>query len=126
MPMPNDDAVARRRQAYRAGRLAETICIWLLRLKGYRVLARDWRSPVGEIDILARRGGTIVAIEVKRRANLTTAAESIGPRQRRRILRAVEAFQMQHPAVMTLNVRFDVFLVAPRSVPRHIMDAWRP
>jgi len=119
-------SAARRRQAERAGRAAETLCIWLLRLRGYRVLARDLRFPVGEIDIIARRGGVLSIIEVKRRADLESAAEAIGPRQRRRIVRAAEAFLARTPDLAALTLRFDVMLVAPRALPRHIKDAWRP
>ncbi len=116
----------RRREAYRAGRFAETLCVWLLRLKGYRVLVRGWRVPVGEIDILARRGSVLAAVEVKRRGNLIDAAAAVGPRQRRRILRALEAYVTRYPALGDLTLRFDVMLVAPGVPPRHIMGAWRP
>jgi len=58
------------------------LCLWSLRLKGYRILARDYRVPMGEIDILARRGGTLVAIEVKARGDQASASEAITPRQR--------------------------------------------
>ncbi|HUN50282.1 MAG TPA: YraN family protein [Candidatus Sulfotelmatobacter sp.] len=124
--MLRDQSIARRRDAYQAGRAAERLCVWLLRLKGYRVLARDWRVPVGEIDILARRGSVLAAIEVKRRGDLATAAASVGPQQRRRILRALEAFVARRPALGELTLRFDVMLVTPRAMPRHIVDAWRP
>ena len=124
--MRRDRSIARRRDAYHAGRAAETLCVWLLRLKGYRVLARDWRVPVGEIDILARRGAVLAAVEVKRRGDLATAVASVGPQQRRRILRALEAFVARQPALGGLTLRFDVMLVAPGAMPRHIVDAWRP
>src|SRR5271155_1736069 len=97
--MEREAPVERRRAAYRAGRSAETLCIWLLRLKGYRILARDWRVPVGEIDILVRRGSVLAAVEVKRRGTLFDAAAAVGPRQRRRILRALEAYVTRYPAL---------------------------
>jgi putative endonuclease len=124
--MVRDMQSERRREAYRAGRFAETLCVWLLRLKGYRVLVRGWRVPVGEIDILARRGSVLAAVEVKRRGNLIDAAAAVGPRQRRRILRALEAYVTRYPALGDLTLRFDVMLVAPGVPPRHIMGAWRP
>lgn len=117
---------AQRRQAERAGRLAETLSRWLLRLKGYRILARDYRVSVGEIDIIARRGALLAVIEVKRRASQTDALEAVLTRQRRRILRATELFLAQHPRLVHLGVRFDVMLVVPGKRPRHIKDAWRP
>lgn len=115
-----------RRRARRAGRWAETVGVWLFRLKGYRILARDYRVPVGEIDVLARRGKVLVAAEVKWRPSLRAGAEAVTPRQQRRIARAVEAYIVRHPGLATLNVRFDVVLVVPWHRPHHIMDAWRP
>ena len=115
-----------RRRAWRAGRRAEAICVWHLRLRGYRVLARGFRAPVGEIDIVARRGGTLVRVEVKARASLGTAAEAVTARQRQRIERAAEAFLARNPRLARLGLRFDAMLVAPRRWPMHIVDAWRP
>ena len=56
-----------RRRAYRFGRFAESLCVWSLRLRGYRVLARRFAVAVGEIDIVAQRGATLAVIEVKAR-----------------------------------------------------------
>ncbi len=98
----------------------------LLRLKGYRILARNFRCPAGEIDIVARRGALLVAIEVKRRNDAGTAAEAILVRQRRRIARALEAFMARRPDLAARAVRFDAVLVAPGAWPRHLLDAWRP
>ena len=114
-----------RRAAWQRGRWAEGLAVWLLRAKGYRILARDWRSPVGEIDIVARRGTLLAMVEVKRRADAEVAAWSVTPRQQRRIARAAEAFRARLPDGAHLSVRFDVLLVAPRRWPRHILDAWR-
>ncbi|MGH6974530.1 MAG: YraN family protein, partial [Stellaceae bacterium] len=54
----------RGRAAHRRGLKAERLCLWSLRLRGYRVLAQRYRTPVGEIDLIARRGRTVAAIEV--------------------------------------------------------------
>ncbi len=115
-----------RRRAYRAGRLAEALCAAILRVKGYRILARGVRLPVGEIDIVARRGSVLAIVEVKRRADRRSAAEAVTERQRRRICRAAEGYLAAHPALAELAVRFDVMLVTPRQLPQHIEDAWRP
>ncbi len=119
-----------RRRALRFGRAAETVCCWRLRLAGWRIVARDWRAPVGEIDIIARRGEVIAFVEVKgrRHANWETAPPA--PRQRRRIVRAAELFLARHPRFAALYGRFDVMLVEPwPSVrflwPIHLPDAWR-
>ena len=114
-----------RQQARRRGIAAETLCVWLLRLKGYRILARDLRTPVGEIDIVARRGRTLVAVEVKRRGRLEDAAEAIGRDQRRRILRALGWFAQRQPDGDRLSLRFDAMLLDGGLLPRHIRDAWR-
>lgn len=111
--------------AHRRGEWAERLCLWHLRLMGYRVLARRYRTPVGEIDLIARRGRTVAAIEVKARADAGRAAESVQWRQRGRIARALEHFLKSRPDLGDAELRFDVMLVAPRSWPRHLRDAWR-
>lgn len=115
----------RRRKAERRGRWAESLCLWSLRLRGYRILARDYRVGVGEIDILARRGGTLVAIEVKARGDRARASEAITPRQRRRIARAAAHFLAGRSDLVRLTLRFDVMLVTPGRLPLHLRDAWR-
>ena len=116
----------RRRRADRAGRLAETLCALALMLRGYRILARRFRTPVGELDIVARRGQVLVFIEVKARSSLALAAEAIDVRQRQRVERAAGAFLAHRPPLARLDQRFDAMLVAPWRWPRHIKEAWRP
>jgi putative endonuclease len=119
-------AVTRRRQrAQRRGRVAEWLCLWHLRLRGWRIVARGWRCPSGEIDILARRRGVLAAIEVKSRREFDAAASALAPRQRRRITRAAEAFLLSRPDLAALDLRFDLMLVAPLRLPRHWPSAWR-
>jgi putative endonuclease len=114
-----------RRRAFRRGHAAELLCLWHLRLRGYRILARRFRVPSGEIDLIARRGAVLAAIEVKARGTLATASESLTLRQRRRIARALEHFLARRPDLAGLALRFDVMLVEPRRWPRHLVDAWR-
>jgi putative endonuclease len=119
-------AVLRRRQrAQRRGRAAEWLCLWHLRLHGWRIVARGWRCPSGEIDILARRGKVLAVVEVKSRGEIATAASALAPRQRRRIARAAEAFLLSRPDLAGLDLRFDLMLVAPLRLPRHWRGAWR-
>jgi putative endonuclease len=115
----------RRVKARRRGRFAEMLCRWHLRLHGWHILASDWRCPAGEIDILARRWGVLAAIEVKSRPDFATGAAALLPRQRRRIARAVEAFLAMRPELATLALRFDVMVVEPSRLPRHLPGAWR-
>jgi len=117
--------VLRRQRAQRRGRVAEWLCLWHLRLRGWHILARDWRCPAGEIDILARRGKVLAVIEVKSRGEIATAATALAPRQRRRINRAAEAFLLQRSDLAGLDLRFDLMLVAPLRPPRHWRGAWR-
>ena len=116
--------VLRRQRAQRRGRVAEWLCLWHLRLRGWHILARDWRCPAGEIDILARRGKVLAVIEVKSRGEIATAAAVLAPRQRRRINRAAEAFLLQRSDLAGLDLRFDLMLVAPLRLPRHWRGAW--
>ncbi len=114
-----------RRAAERRGRWGEAIAALRLRLAGYRILARNFRSPVGEIDLIARRGATVIFVEVKARAAHEVAAEAIGPRQQARIRRAAEAFLAGRPELATFSLRFDAILIQPWRAPRHVVDAWR-
>ena len=115
-----------RRAAFRLGHRAERLCVWSLRLRAYRILARRFRVPAGEIDLIARRGRIVTAIEVKARGDYGAAAEAVTPKQRRRIARALEHFLGTRPDLRGHDLRFDVMLVTPGRLPRHIRDAWRP
>lgn len=115
----------RRRRAWRMGVRAEVLCLWLLRLKGYRIVAHRLRTPVGEIDILARRGRVLAVVEVKARSDRASAAEAIDSRQRQRIGRAAAWYQASDPASNDLDIRFDAMLLAPGKLPLHIVGAWR-
>ncbi len=93
-------------------------------MKGYRVLARRYRSPAGEIDIVARRGATLVFVEVKARERFDDAAEAIGPHQRRRIIAAARMWLAAHPQDLSRPMRFDAVLVVPHRLPRHLEAAF--
>jgi putative endonuclease len=118
--------VTDRRQAERRGLAAEAIAAWWLRLTGWRVLARRYRCPVGEIDLIAARGRSLAVIEVKARADEADALESVGLHKRRRIERAAGAYLARHPEWNNFSPRFDVIILKPWRLPRHLRDAWRP
>lgn len=124
-PCAPDSPDPRRRQGERFGRWAEAACRWLLRVKGYRIIASRLRTPLGEIDIVARRGATMAFVEVKARGDWQSASEAVSARQRGRLARAAHLFIAAHPQYAGLALRFDVMLVTPWSMPRHIIDAWR-
>ena len=115
---------AGRRQAFRRGLSAETRAAWWLRLKGYRILARRYRTPGGEADLVARRGAVLVFVEVKARGSLEAALLAIQPAQQRRIGAAARAWLARHPGDMALTVRFDAVCIAPRSWPSHVANAF--
>jgi putative endonuclease len=110
--------------AFRLGLSAESRAAAFLIAKGYRIVARRWRSPVGEIDIVARRRNALVFVEVKARERLDDAAEAVNGRQQRRIIAAAEAWLASHPDDVNSDIRFDVMLVAPKSIPHHIIAAF--
>lgn len=108
-----------------AGRRAEILSAWYLRLKGYRVLEKRFKSPVGEIDLVARRASVLAFVEVKARPSAAAAIESVSARQQQRISRAALVYLQKRPALAGLRPRFDVILVTPGRKPHHIVDAWR-
>jgi len=117
-------AEAGRQAAFRLGLSAESRAAALLLAKGYRVVARRYRTHVGEVDIVARRGNVLVFVEVKARERLDDAAEAVTERQQRRIIAAAEAWLAANPNDVSQNIRFDAILVAPRRWPRHIQAAF--
>ena len=112
-----------RRKAWRFGLAAEGIAAWFLRLKGYAILARRFKSPVGEIDIVAKRGTVLAFVEVKARAH---GGAEITAHQRRRIERASLVFIQRRSDFALCDRRFDAVFVAPWRIPDHIVGAWRP
>lgn len=120
MPRPVNRA---RREAW--GRLAETLAALSLRLRGYRVVARRFRTPLGEIDLIVRRGRLLAFVEVKARADLEQALVALGTRQRERTVRAAQLFLASHPSFQGHTLRFDVVAVRPWRLPHHLVDAWR-
>jgi putative endonuclease len=113
-----------RQAAFRLGLSAESRAAAYLIAKGFRILARRWKSPVGEIDIVARRRSMLVFVEVKARDKLDDAAWSVTPRQQQRIAAAAEIWLGNNPGVTFQDVRFDVVLVAPGRIPQHIPSAF--
>jgi putative endonuclease len=110
--------------AFRTGISAEARASGWLIAKGYRILARRFRTPHGEIDIVARRGNLVAFVEVKARASLDDAAYAVTPRQQARIIDAAQAWLMAHPEHAEFELRFDVVLIAPRRLPRHLLAAF--
>jgi putative endonuclease len=117
-------AAPERQVAFKFGLSAESRAAAYLIAKGHRIVARRWRSPVGEIDIVARRRRLLVFVEVKAREQLDDAAWSVTERQRARIIAAAEAWLARHPDPRVQDIRLDAILVAPGKLPRHIPAAF--
>src|ERR1700693_2048779 len=110
--------------AFRTGLSAEARAAAYLMAKGYRILAKRFRTPYGEIDIVARRRNLLAFIEVKARASLDEAAFAVTTRQQARIIAAAQAWLMAHPEHADFDLRFDAVLIAPRRLPRHLLAAF--
>ncbi|TBW35777.1 YraN family protein [Siculibacillus lacustris] len=122
--MTRRDASERRR-AEAHGLAAETWAAWALRLKAHAILERRFRCPAGEIDLIARRGRTLVFVEVKARATPEAALDAVTARSRARILAAADVWVARHPRWADCDRRFDVVLVVPGRWPIHRRDAFR-
>ena len=118
--MGNEPAKNRRRAAYGLGHRGETFAAWALRLKGYRILARRYRTPAGEIDLVARRGDLVAIVEVKARPTLEEAMQAVTPYALRRIESAADLWLARQPDHDRLSLRFDLVAVLPRRWPVHV------
>ncbi len=110
--------------AFRTGLSAESRAAVYLLARGYRILARRFRTPHGEIDIVAKKSNLIAFIEVKARDSLDDAAYAVTPRQQARIVNAAQVWLMAHPNHAECELRFDALLIAPRRLPRHLLAAF--
>jgi putative endonuclease len=111
-------------RAFRLGLSAESRAAMFLIAKAYRIVARRWKTPFGEIDIVARRRRTLVFVEVKARASTDAAAEAVTARGKERIIGAAEFWLASHPDDVNAEIRFDVIAVAPGKMPRHVANAF--
>ena len=112
-----------RQKAERGGRRAERLAAWWLRLKGWRILAVRARTPVGEVDLVARRGRVLAFIEVKARASEGEAAWALDDWRLRRVAAAAEALMPRYARDGDI-VRIDAIFIVPRRWPRHMTNVW--
>jgi putative endonuclease len=116
-----------RQLAQRHGHRSETVAALWLQLKGYRILARRLKTHAGEIDLVAAAPfGPVCFIEVKARQGARAAAESVLPVQQTRIARAASLYLASRPGLALRGSRFDIVAIAPRTLPVHHRDVWRP
>jgi putative endonuclease len=118
---------ADRQAAERRGHSSESLAALWLRLKGYRILARRLKTHVGEIDLVAAAPfGPVCFIEVKARATVQIAAESVAPAQQTRIARAASLYLAGRPELSPRGARFDIVAIGAGHLPVHHRDVWRP
>ena len=110
------------------GRLGERRAMWFYRLRGYRIVARNLRLKSGELDLVVRRGRTVVVAEVKTRQTQTAGEghEAVDGKKRTRLIRIADEYLAKHPEVREL--RYDIvslFWTGWRFVVSHYPDAFR-
>lgn len=113
-----------KRANHRRGILAEYLALAYLTCKGYRLVALRYKTPVGEVDLIMRRGRTLAFIEVKARSESRHAAEAIHSKNQARVMRAAQHFLTCHPAYQEYQVRFDAVLIAWYKRPHHMPHAF--
>ena len=124
-----------REAAQRFGLSAEKLAAFYLRCKGYSIIAQRYRNTGGEIDVLARKGHTLIAVEVKARQTIEQCEYTVPLWKQQKINRAMEGALAGQGGIgrqiaglaasKHFTLRFDVIWIAPRRWPRHIIDAWR-
>jgi putative endonuclease len=120
---PRAEPSPERIAAFRTGVSAEQRAADSLTANGYRILARRFKTPDGEIDLVAGRRELVAFVDVKARARIVDAAYAVTPRQRQRIIAAAETWLMRHPDHFNLVLRFDAMLIAPDTPPQHLPRA---
>lgn len=118
------DGRDKRLRAYRKGHRGEWLAALALMVKGYRIVARRYRTKLGEIDLIARRGDLIVIVEVKVRPTLASAMEAVVFMSERRIEAAADLWLARQPDYGRLSVRFDLVAVLPRRWPVHVENVF--
>jgi putative endonuclease len=109
-----------RQDAEKRGHRGEWLAAMALRLKGYRIVAKRFKTKAGEVDIIARKRDLVVMVEVKARATLLEAMDAITPTAMRRIENAGDIWLTKQPDFAKLSIRYDMVAVLPRQWPKHI------
>ncbi|SFB96837.1 YraN family protein [Devosia psychrophila] len=123
-PSPSKPKSKARIQAYLGGHRGEALAAWYLRFKLYRIIARRYKTPLGEIDLIASRFGTIAFVEVKARSKASSLGQTLEGINRSRISRAAQYWVAKHPRRTETQFRFDVIFLARGRWPRHISNAF--
>lgn len=122
--MSANNRLGRRRRAEAKGRRAEWLAALALMLRGYRIVTMRYKTPLGEIDLVARKGNLITFIEVKARRDLTTGVDAVSYTAQQRIAAAGELFISKQPDSNQLSWRHDIIVVSPWKWPVHLPGAF--
>lgn len=109
------------------GAQAEAQAASYLIQKGYRILARNFRAPGGEIDLIAQQRKVLVFVEVKQRADCSFGGplQAVGSTKQKCVAKAAVAFIKTHQALAYDAIRFDVICILPGKL-EHIENAFLP
>lgn len=118
-----DPRQADRRRRYRRGIVAEWVAAAALVARGYRILGRRVRTPLGEIDLIAVRGRRVAFVEVKRRATREEAEAALGGPLAKRLRRASDYWVSRHARYRDHERGLDAVLVLPSRLPVYLPDA---
>ncbi|WP_164114970.1 YraN family protein [Sphingorhabdus sp. Alg239-R122] len=113
----------KRKAAENVGRRAEAKAAWWLRLHGWRIMDQRVKTPRGEVDLVARRGGTVAFVEVKARKSVKALGDAIDEYRLRRVAAAVSILAPKY-APNGEDIRIDVMLLAPWRLPHHLPNVW--
>jgi putative endonuclease len=113
----------KRQRAERGGRRAEMLAALWLQIRGWRILGRRLRTPVGEVDLVARRGRTVAFVEVKARRSVEQAGHALDHFRLRRVAAAAEALAPRF-AREGDDIRIDAIFIVPRRLPHHLVNVW--
>ena len=122
--MANRTADPNRLKAFRRGHVSEYLAALYLLFKGYRIRAIRYRTKMGEIDIIARRGDLVICVEVKARRDVDSAVFAVTGTAQRRIRAASEIWLSRQPDAHRLSLRYDIVAVLPWRLPKHLVDAF--
>ena len=122
--MRDSPADPNRLRAFRRGYVSEYLAALYLLARGYRIRAIRYRTKLGEIDIVARRGDLVAFVEVKARRDVDSAVFAVTGTAERRIRAASEIWLSRQPDAHRLSARYDIVAVRPWRLPTHIEDAF--
>lgn len=113
-----------KQKTYDRGLWAESLAALYLMARGYKILRRRYKTPHGEIDLIARKGATVCFIEVKAHASESASLEAVNARTQARIENAALAFLAENPELLQGDMRFDVVAVVSPVRIVHLDNAW--